>query len=1684
MSKELDDLLRSAESTNFSLNTQPTEQTGGAIQPLQQPEDGGIFDLGDTLMAIPRGVVGAGKSAYGLIDALALDALPDWENNPLGESKSVVGGLVEGISEFATGMFALSGAVGAIGKGVKGAEWLLNAGEMAKTGKTALSLQGRIIAGAATDFVAFDGNSGRLTDLVAKIPGLEEPVTQYLGFLTTNEEDGEILGRVKNTLEGAGVGAIVDGVIKSLRFLKEYRTHLADGKTMDEALKAADKVQPIVDLRKALKMSDDFVFAEASPFKGPLLDEALNSPEVRITINPDGTPSPVPVMFHATPADFTELAPWSHVGTAKAASDRFRQFNLGNAGNGPSGLGFRGENFDIPNTEWRTVAVAADAKNPLQVDDRLANDLVYLEKQAEDQTAYVDPDKYRDLAERAGLNAGTFENEGLLAALKEKGYDSISYVNDVEDAGSLSYIIPEPSKQSRIVPPHEIKKNSAAAGDLGSRPTDPGPEPIPSDFPAAAPEYTDKQAYFQALDEWKAKTAARAAWDSKNIPPVFVALARRTPQGLELGAAKPSTLTIPWSGPDLKSWVNLHGTLLGNPLTLIDIDKSTGEASIGILLRPDLVQDETVRKILKSVAEAPDMTPGELGAAADEIYRQGKRTQQEFGFAKTEGPAGAGEPPKPPAPGSAGPEGEDFGRSPNSGAQQPAGTRATPHQIFLSEGGWDTNQAEQVKQFFGGEFSEAVAERGRIIHNFNSAQPAQVFESGEVMAHPVKYTDAVNPRKLTAFERTGLAIQRLGINLGRMKDNDVDIASTVRVVHDMMLAMLKAEDPKFAGETMAGMWERVSRQLDIVNGKPTIEEQRQWLLRQAHAAGQNIDEAAAMAAASLEVSVGAVRDVVTTLADLFKRGPDVADWEWADLAERMGLANDAMQANKVISNSLARGLRLQNFKIEPSSVKRMTATQLRQDSKALNEVLLRHGGVDAIKDMAMKIYALGPDVDIRKVSVVLNKIEASFGSRTMRLMSDVHYASLLSGLRTHVTTLLSNTFTAMYLPFEEAVAGQFGRIMAKTPEEAKVFKAQVAEAFGTYSAMVTALPEAIEAAKAAFKNPDGILSPKSSLFDISKRSRVPGMSAANLGVNNPQAAEFVDRLGAAMGVFTKALGASDEGFKNLAYRSVSRSKLLSMGVQAGKSGPELAKWVEESMDRLIYKGQALSQDQMMRRARDIVREKHGVSGIQATEKALRIVSEWQKSDWYKELSPLAEFALARAEEGTFTTALRPGSLGNDFKAFLNRQPVLKFAVPFVQTPINIMLFAGQRIDAVSVARWNLETKVLPMVGRWTGNTKLIGRDGSAFAASRTRFLREMASGDPKLRSQAMGRMILGSSFAMMVGSLGIQGLITGRGPSDPDQRKALSEAGWLPYSFKFGDTYVSYSRLDPFATIIGTIADIQDATRYLPDDKQEDLNELGMGLLVSLANNLTNKTYLQGVSNLVQALSDPGARLERSAQAFVSSFMPNLLRDVGDTLNEAIEGDTAVKEIRSVTDAVLNKIPYFSETRLDPRRNALGEPIKKIQALGRDTLGALAAYPVPISARSSSDPLLQEMANLEYGFSNPSSQRNGYDMAEIMLPNNRSAHDRWLENSSRVRIGGKTLRETLENLIKTPGYQALSNFNVSDQKSPRVEVVNSIIQRYRRAAFEQTMQEVPELRAAELNFRARKLAARSGIELR
>ena len=226
-----------------------TSQTGGiqTEERLNTPAgelDGESHSFGDhaqeAVLGVGRGVLGFGQSLYELADFVTGDQfLPDINMRKwAGESKTMTGSMVEGVTQFLTGFVPVAGQLGKAAQLGRAAGGLSKFGKFAKITKAAqqgqkagLNWKGDMIAGTVADFVSFSAHENRLSNILVEYPELSNPVTE---FLKADPDDHELMGRLKNSIEGALTDvaitvAMKGGFLKALDVIKQGKKEVPEG---------------------------------------------------------------------------------------------------------------------------------------------------------------------------------------------------------------------------------------------------------------------------------------------------------------------------------------------------------------------------------------------------------------------------------------------------------------------------------------------------------------------------------------------------------------------------------------------------------------------------------------------------------------------------------------------------------------------------------------------------------------------------------------------------------------------------------------------------------------------------------------------------------------------------------------------------------------------------------------------------------------------------------------------------------------------------------------------------------------------------------------------------------------------------------------------------------------------------------------------------------------------------------------------------------------------------------------------------------------------------------------------------------------------------------------------------------------------------------------------------------------
>jgi len=689
--------------------------------------------------------------------------------------------------------------------------------------------------------------------------------------------------------------------------------------------------------------------------------------------------------------------------------------------------------------------------------------------------------------------------------------------------------------------------------------------------------------------------------------------------------------------------------------------------------------------------------------------------------------------------------------------------------------------------------------------------------------------------------------------------------------------------------------------------------------------------------------------------------------------------------------------------------------------------------IDGIRKEFVNASGSDPDKMVKIISETIdpNDPQATFeklfkiskkaqGKSMLDMPTEYWMNAILSGPKTQVVNAMGNSLTQIWSSIEAV----FGGIASGNMDVVRAVMAAWSDK--------EMYKEAGKFAKKAFKQSDNVLDPNARSFSDRPEVAITGKRISEAlpgqGLSTKQEAGLDWFANNVIRIPSRLLMTTDEFFKQLAYRRAARLKAAMSGIQQGINNPkQLAAHINNTLEGVITEGGRMgSKEGLAREANEIAVQK----GITDTTEKNNFILDYVEQNFDGDKSALIQYAQDEARYLTFTKELEEG-IGASLQSFTNKHPGFRFILPFVRTPTNILTFALERTPLVATPLMKQEFAILR---------------------------KEIASEDPIVKAQARGKVVTAGLVVLgLVEAISdAENSITGGGPKNEKEKKALQEAGWQPYSIKIGDTYYSYQRLDPLATPLGIVADLvqtgRDISALESKDNEKLLEHAYQSMIISLTRNITNKSYLTGIQNFTDALSDPERFAAKFYRNFASSFVPNILSQMADS------DEQVLRETRGVMDAVKRKIGLRGS--LDAKRNILGEEIMTETLLASPLQ---AANPIAISTKKD-DPILQAMAELKHGFRNPISNLGGdIDLLDYENESGQSAYDRWLELVSQVKVRGDTLRQRLNRLIKSRDFKNTSPLSEPGLESPRIQMITSVLREFRNEARKQMLKEFPDL---------------------
>lgn len=519
----------------------------------------------------------------------------------------------------------------------------------------------------------------------------------------------------------------------------------------------------------------------------------------------------------------------------------------------------------------------------------------------------------------------------------------------------------------------------------------------------------------------------------------------------------------------------------------------------------------------------------------------------------------------------------------------------------------------------------------------------------------------------------------------------------------------------------------------------------------------------------------------------------------------------------------------------------------------------------------------------------------------------------------------------------------------------------------------------------------------------------------------------------------RAMGMFDQPFVFLGTMRALRSQALQEGLVKGLEGKALEKFTKERMQEAL------------KREGDVLTWAKNEEFDEVAELGFSMVYQQEYAD--KIISKVArDFATwSRSGEDAYRNPIKIGA---------------RLFVPFIKTPTAIAQWTFDNMPVLAQLNWvrvslgksktqrqltetqkTIDANLEALAARPISKDKIkeIQDANEVLLQQKDELGLKIAEEKAEAASNGITSIVLGGAATAAISS----GNITGTGSHLSDDQKArLREAGWRPNTLYIGGYKIDYSRFEPFSTILSVHADlvhyIQMSGEGLTQDDQDWFNVVHS----SFVTNFADKYFLRGLKSAFSLLDRQKANynLESVAVDFLSSLSPTIIRDLNQVNQEYQTKAHGFKD--KLLERSFGKFPGLYA------RNLLGEKVER-----QWTMEGLWGMISPVyMAEDKRDPLMTELANIREDVGGRKSftrtEEQKVDTRDYRNPKTGiSLHDEWMDEMSTVKIGGKTLRKSLEKLIKSRKYKKASNFEVTGEKETKASLVSAELTEYRDKAW-------------------------------
>ena len=771
----------------------------------------------------------------------------------------------------------------------------------------------------------------------------------------------------------------------------------------------------------------------------------------------------------------------------------------------------------------------------------------------------------------------------------------------------------------------------------------------------------------------------------------------------------------------------------------------------------------------------------------------------------------------------------------------------------------------------------------------------------------------------------------------------------------------------------------------------------------------------------------AIVDIADQIDAKVAKGENVDDLRRTFL-ETIDAHGDVQNSILAIKTGSGRGLNANKIKIDSGVT-----------DQAIDRLELMGGSIQGGK----KVDAMIRQMRMAKTPAAKNAIfrqQSSFWSKVWGVMGELFINGILAGPHTHALNIGASSINIVARPTLRTVGAVLKgdvKTARKGLRQQYFMISTLAENLNLIHFNGGLLPR-LNTQNSALASSISSIAKDKTLLDTTSKIGAEGdsvrqISSRNFGINKYVGAP-IDLAGTLINSTSRVLGAEDQFFKHMIYRSTVKAAAATDAAEMTLKDLEDLGFIEGTLRRrrLDYMKDAVASSLNTKEVLDsqwaqLVRE-----GRVLDEPSAKADFMGKNLDSYNASSKYAQEALEEARHGTFTTPLPKDSMMYGAKMWVIQVPALRQVIPFIQTPTNVLRENFQRVPVLNKIATGLR--------------------------------KELESPNPEIAAMAKGKVVYGVAMTTYALYLASQGRLTGSGPSyvtDPKLAEMWNKSpNWQANSVVSWDdndnpVFTDMSKMLPH---FGAFTMVGQAQEYY--DRYEGEGQDGTFIFAALANMFANQVTMQSslssVGDFMQVASGDSKPYEfnRFLKSRVAAMIP--LSSLSYTLNK--EQDGVMRDLNGFFETLKSRMYDPVLEAAGGERNA---PAKHFWLTGE-------AQDIPEYAwgflksktfdnmDGDTGYVFEELRKLPKGLSGP---RRKIGTAELSP----AAFQELNRLYGTVKIDGMTLVQRLAETIDSYGYDRNAErqpYGISDF---RRDLLQADVAEYREEALSAMADEFPEL---------------------